>query len=45
MCPMDITGWREVRKKRKIYEAFGSEEALPLGYTYDSFIPGEEYEK
>ena len=39
--------WLEgsAEKNGKIYEAFGSEEALPLGYTYDSFIPGEEYEK
>lgn len=33
------------KKNRKSYEAFGSVAPLPLGYTYDSFISREEYDK
>lgn len=32
-------------KEGRIYEAFESREALPLGYTYDSYIPRNVYEK
>ena len=33
------------KKNGKTYEAYRCEEALPIGYTYDSFIAREEYEK
>lgn len=32
-------------KNGKIYEAFESRETLPMGYTYDSYISREMYEK
>lgn len=38
-----LTG--SAKKNGKIYEAFQNPEALPLGYTYHSWIPRREYEE
>ena len=32
-------------KKGKTYRAYECDNALPFGYTYDSYIPREKYEK
>lgn len=32
-------------KNGKNYEAYACQDALPVGYTYDSYIPREEYEE
>ena len=37
-----MTVKQQSRKKYRIYE---DEDSLPLGYTYDSWIPREKYEK
>ncbi|MDO4276151.1 MAG: YfhO family protein [Eubacteriales bacterium] len=34
-----------VKKGSKKYRAYENENSLPLGYTYDSWIPREDYEK
>src|SRR5699024_5699304 len=33
------------KKNGKTYEAYRCQDALPVGYTYDSYISREEYEK
>ena len=35
----------EAEKKDKTYLAYADEDALPLGYTYDSWISREDYDK
>ena len=35
----------EAEKKGKTYRAYECDNALPFGYTYDSYIPREKYEK
>ena len=35
----------EAKKNDKTYRAYVCEEALPFGYTYDSYIPREKYDK
>ena len=35
----------EAEKKGKTYLAYADEDALPLGYTYDSWISREDYDK
>lgn len=35
----------EAEKKDKTYLAYAEEDALPLGYTYDSWISREDYDK
>ena len=35
----------QAEKKRKTYLAYENEDALPLGYTYDSWISKEDYNK
>ena len=42
-----VVGYNLFRKRRstKKYRIYEDEDALPLGYTYDTWIPREKYEK
>ena len=43
---MDIIKRRALQEREKSEcRAYENENALPLGYTYDSYIPESEYEK